>query len=313
MKNNKNKAIVILGTTASGKTGLGVRLAYELDGEIVSADSRQVYRGMDIGTGKDLKEYVVDGQEIKYHLIDIADPREKFSVASFQKLAFEAIDDILLRGKLPIVVGGTGQYLEAVVDNYVLSEAKPDEDLRKKLEKLSIDELYNKIESLNKAFALNINESDRKNKRRLIRYVEVLSVSHGDFEPKKDQENSKYEFLVLGLTWPKEVLHERIDKRLKERLEKEGMVEEVQDLNRQGISLERLEEFGLEYKYIAKYLKDEMEYDEMINRLAREIKKFAKRQMTWYRRWEKQGRKIYWINSKNEAMELIKKFLKKGF
>ena len=309
MNKNKGKVIVVLGTTSAGKTSLGVRLAYELDGEVVSVDSRQVYRGMDIGTGKDLKEYVVEGKNIKHHLIDIADPKDRFSLASYQKLAFEAIDDILERGKLPILVGGTGQYLEAVVDNYILSEARPNEELRKELELLEVDELYNKILSLNKVFSENINESDRKNKRRLIRYIEVLSASSGHFEPSKRPEELRYDFLILGLIWSKEALSQRIDKRLKERLE-EGLVEEVGQLNRDGVSFERLEELGLEYRYVSQYLKDELEYDEMIEKLSRELKKFAKRQMTWYRRWERQGREIRWIGGKGEADELVKEFIK---
>lgn len=309
IKDNKNKVIVVLGTTASGKTGLGIDLARAFNGEVVSADSRQVYRGLDIGTGKDLPDYEKGGAKVRYHLIDIADPQERFSLAHFQQAAFAALDDILAREKLPIIVGGTGQYLEAVVDNYALSEIKPNEAFRQELEKKDIDELYEMILSRNKVFAQKINASDRKNKRRLIRYVEVLNASGGRFEPLKRPRESKYEFLLLGLTWPKEILAERIDKRLKERLDKEGMVEEVQELNRAGLSFERLEEFGLEYRYIAQYLKDELEYDEMVEKLGREIKKFAKRQMTWYRRWEKTGRKIIWVSSQEETDELIRKFL----
>lgn len=305
-----NKVIVILGTTASGKTGLGIELARNFKGEIVSADSRQVYRGLDIGTGKDLPDYEKGGERVSYHLIDVVDPCERFSVADFQKRAFVAMDDIIVRNKVPIVVGGTGQYLEALVDNYVLSETRPDEVLRQELEKKGIDELYEMILGLNKIFASKINDRDKKNKRRLIRYVEVLNASKGHFEPLKRPRESKYEFLILGLTWPKEILAERIDKRLKERLEKEDMVGEVQGLEREGVSFERLEEFGLEYRYIAQYLKDELEYDEMVERIARESKKFAKRQMTWYRRWEKMGRKINWIKNISEAKELVKKFLK---
>ncbi|MBD3247787.1 tRNA (adenosine(37)-N6)-dimethylallyltransferase MiaA [Candidatus Falkowbacteria bacterium] len=312
MKDNKNKVIVILGTTASGKTGLGVRLAHGLGGEIISADSRQVYKGMDIGTGKDLAEYEIDGQKIAYHLIDVADPKERYSLADFQKEAFAAIDDILKRGQLPIIVGGTGQYLEAVVENYKLSDAEPNKELREKLEKADIDEIFAQIKEINSKFASNINESDRKNKRRLIRYLEVLQASGGDFEPLRRPQESQYDFLMLGLTHPKEILSERIDKRLEQRLEEEGMVEEVQELNRNGLSFERLEEFGLEYKYISKYLKDELEYEEMKEKLAQEIKKFAKKQMTWYKRWEKRGRKIHWVEDKDDANNLIENFLGKN-
>lgn len=308
---NNNKAIAIVGTTASGKTGLGVDLARDLEGEIVSADSRQVYKGMDVGTGKDLDEYSKDGKTVAYHLIDVAEPKSKFDVAQYKKMAYSALDDISGRGKLPIVVGGSGQYLEAVIDNYEFTEVKPDEGLRKELENKNIQELYREIEKLNKRFARNINESDRKNKRRLIRYVEVLKGKSDDFKPKKDPAGSGYEFLVLGLTHPKEILFERIDKRLDQRLENEGMVEEVQELNRQGLSWQRLEEFGLEYKYIAKYIRDELSYEEMRDVLSKKIKKFAKRQMTWFKRWEKQGRKIHWVGDKKEAKAIINDFLGK--
>ncbi|MCK4553871.1 hypothetical protein KAU19_02830, partial [Candidatus Parcubacteria bacterium] len=180
---NNNKIIVILGPTSSGKTGLAVKLAYKFNGEIVSADSRQVYRGMDVGTGKDLDEYLVRGvrhhigcrtpYRIPYHLIDVVSPNTVFSLAKYQRLAYKAIDNILSRGKLPIIAGGTGLYLQAVVDNYNLSKIKPNKKLRERLKKLGAEKLFKKLQELNKKFADRLNESERKNKRRLIRYIEI--------------------------------------------------------------------------------------------------------------------------------------------
>jgi tRNA dimethylallyltransferase len=296
-----------------------VRLAYEFGGEIVSADSRQVYRGMDIGTGKDLAEYKIklktkSGKSkvinIPYHLIDIVDPKEEFNLAQFQKLAYQAIDNILSRGKLPIVVGGTGLYVQAIVDGYKLPAAAPNKKLRSELEKMNTEELWLKLAKLNPNFANRLSESDKKNKRRLIRYLEIASGGEG----KKNifsstNEERKYKVLILGLTWPKEILAERIYKRLIKRLEEEDMIAEVERLHSQGISWERLVSLGLEYKYIALYLQEKLDYDEMVEQLFRAIKKFAKRQMTWLRRWERQGAKIHWIKDKKEARRLVKKFL----
>ncbi len=314
-----NKIVAIIGPTASGKTGLGVKLAYEFNGEIVSADSRQVYRGMDVGTGKDLVEYQIKlkakGEKLKvinipYHLIDVVDPWEEFSLAKFQKLAYKAIDNILSRNKLPIVVGGTGLYAQAIVDGYKLPSAVPDKKLRSELEKMNIKELWLKLTKLNPHFANRLSESDKKNKRRLIRYLEIASSGEGgeSIFPSTNEEK-RYETLILGLTWPKEILAERIYKRLIERLEKEGMIAEVERLHTQGVSWERLVSFGLEYKYIAWYLQEKLDYDQMVEQLFGAIKKFAKRQMTWFRRWERQGAKIHWIKDKKEARRLVKKFL----
>ncbi|MCU0679023.1 MAG: tRNA (adenosine(37)-N6)-dimethylallyltransferase MiaA [Planctomycetes bacterium] len=333
-KKGNNKIIAIIGTTASGKTRLGVGLAAKFNGEIVSADSRQVYRGMDIGTGKDLADYNfkitnhksqisnkfkiqsrVLGTKFKitipYHLIDIADPNDDFNLAQYQGLAYQAIDDILARGKLPILVGGTGLYAQAVVDGYILSEAKPDKGNRLVLEKLPVAELFIKLFSINPKFAVRLNNSDKNNKRRLIRYIETqINTDIGQI--KTDIPSlplPKYETLVIGLTQPLEELEKRIYKRLVERLEKEDMIGEVERLNQNGVCWRRLESFGLEYKYIAMYLQKKIDYDEMVEQLFTAIKKFSKRQMTWFRRWEKQGRKIYWINSHHETKKLIENFI----
>jgi tRNA dimethylallyltransferase len=337
---NPNKIVVILGPTSSGKTRLAVSLAQKFNGEIVSADSRQVYKGMDIGTGKDLDEYKISNCQfpisnkksqipnpksqifkIPYHLIDVVSPKTEFNLAKYQKLAFQAIDDILTRKKLPILVGGTGLYLQAIIDGYILSSVKPDKKLRAELEKKSVAELFSLIKKINKKFADKINESDRKNKRRLIRYVEILKTKKlvsGDEKTPSPYEGeggvgfspNKYNSLIIGLSCSKEILNERIHKRLIERLEKEDMVGEVKRLKDEGLSWKRLESFGLEYKFIGLYLQDKINYDDMVEKLFIAIRQFARRQMTWFRRWERQGAKIHWLDDKIKMKTLINNFLK---
>lgn len=318
MKNkseSKNKIIVILGPTSGGKTSLAVKLAHKYNGEIVSADSRQVYKGMDIGTGKDLSEYKIKSKvvSIPYHLIDIVSPKNNYSLARYQKEAFKAIDDILSRGGVPIIAGGSGLYLQAVVDNYNLSSAKPNRELREKLEKLSVDKLFLELKKINKKFAKKLNESEKKNKRRLIRYIEILKqVRLKEAKlPMGSLASGGYEYLLIGLTWPRKELCERIYKRLIDRIEREGMIEEVKRLHKEGVSWERLESFGLEYKFVSKFLKGDLEREEMIEKLNIAIRQFAKRQMTWFRRWEKQGKKIYWEKDEKKLAKLVENFLKK--
>lgn len=314
-KSIKNKVVVIVGTTASGKTRLGVELAVKYNGEIVSADSRQVYKGMDVGTGKDLREYKVKSQKskvknkevfIKYHLIDVASPKRRFSLAEYQKKANEAIEDILKRGKLPIIVGGTGLYAQALVDGYVMPDEKPNIKKRKELDKKAVNELYNILFKISQKFAKNLNRSDRNNKRRLIRYIEMLSGGERKVFRKI---KPMHEFLVICPKIEKDELHKRIYKRLIDRLKKEDMVGEIDRLHNEGLGWKRLEEFGLEYKYIAQYLQEKIDHDEMVEKLFLEIKKFAKRQMTWLRRWEKQGREINWVEQSEETEKIVKDFL----
>lgn len=300
LKINK-KIIVILGPTASGKTRLANELAVKFNGEIVSADSRQVYRGMDIGTGKDLSEY-----SVPYHLIDITDPKKQFNLAKYQKLAFKAIDDILKRGKLPILAGGSGLYLQAVVENYRLSEVKKDLALRKKLEKLNAEELFKKLKKLSPKMAAKLNQSDKNNKRRLIRYLEILGQ---DESFKSRAGKRKYDALIIGVDCPREELRQRIFKRLILRL-KENMLSEVESLHSRGLSWKRLEDFGLEYKFISLYLKGELDYDEMVEKLNTAIFQFAKRQLTWFKRWEKMGAKINWVKDFKKMEKLVGGFLK---
>jgi tRNA dimethylallyltransferase len=289
MNLRKSKILVIVGPTASGKTSLAVDLARKFNGEIISADSRQVYRGMDIGTGKDLEAY----GEVPYHLIDIVEPNETFDLAQFKKLAEAAISEVLSRDKLPIVVGGTGLYVEALIDNFQLAEVKANSKLRDELEAKATDEIFEIIQANNPSFAAKINHSDVNNKRRLIRYAEVL-LGSGQMSQKGE---SGYEPLIIGLNWPKEELRERIEARLMDRLDNQEMVEEVNDLNRQGVSWERLESFGLEYKFIAWYLQEKVDEEQMIDRLKKASWQFAKRQLTWLRRWQRSGAKITWCES----------------
>lgn len=302
---HKIKLIVILGPTASGKTKLAVDLARQFNSEIISADSRQVYRGMDIGTGKDLAEYA----DIKYHLIDVADPKSQFSVAEFKRQSDKAIEDIAKRSKLPMLVGGSGMYLQAIVDNFQLDENDgADEKLRAELESKNIRELFEMLVKNNQFFAAGLNNSDKNNKRRLVRYVELSTKNKlkTTFEPQP-----KYDCLILGLMPDKELMESKIKKRLIERLEKEDMVNEVEGLRRQGVSDKRLKDFGLEYKFITEYLEEKYSYSEMIECLFIAIRQFAKRQITWFKRWEKQGREIIWLENRAQAETLIEEFLKK--
>lgn len=300
------KVIVVLGPTASGKTRLAVELARRFNGEIVSADSRQVYRGMDVGTGKDLAEY----GEIKYHLIDVVDPMEEFGLAQYKKLADAAIDDILRRGKVPFLVGGSGLYLQAVVDNYDLSEVGSNKALREELERLPVAELFEKLKNINPAFASKVNESDRKNKRRLIRYIELQSQVCISPNPRIKVLN--HDCLLLGLDPGKAAIEANIHKRLIDRLENEDMVAEIDGLHSRGVTWQRLRDFGLEYRFIAEYLQEKTDYDTMVERLNIATRQFAKKQMTWFKRWERQGTRIIWLDPEKKAEEAqteVKRFL----
>ncbi|HNW55708.1 MAG TPA: tRNA (adenosine(37)-N6)-dimethylallyltransferase MiaA [bacterium] len=301
-------AIAIIGPTAAGKTKLAISLADLFNGEIVSADSRQVYRGMDIGTGKDLADYQNNGRPIAYHLIDVIDPSEVFDLANYKKLANIALDDIASRGKLPIVAGGSGLYLQALIDNYKLADVKPDLEFRQKYESLTAAELYRELNNKNPKLAQKLNNSDKNNPRRLLRYLEIATkpiVAN----TKKDKSTNNFNWLILGLDYPMEVLEKRIYIRIMKRLEQEDMVAEVSKLHDNGLSWKRLESFGLEYRYISYYLQEKLDYDQMIEQLHIASRQFAKRQKTWFRRWEKQGRKIYWLNPESalpEASQIIK-------
>ena len=293
---NYNKLVVIVGPNASGKSDLAVKLAKRFNGEVVSADSRQVYKGMDIGTGKITKEEM---QGIPHHLLDVASPKRRFSVVQYQKKAIEVIKKIQRKGKLPILCGGTGFYVQAVVDGLVFPKVKPDWRFRKKLEQKSAKELYEYLKKLDPERAKTI---EKDNKRRLIRAIEIV-LKTGKPVPKL-QKQKLFDVLMIGIKRNKKELKERIRKRLKKRL-KQGMIEEVKKLKESGLSWKRLEEFGLEYRWIARYLQGKIDYQEMIEKLQKDIEDFAKRQMTWFKR----DKRICWIQNYKEAEKLVRKFL----
>lgn len=302
------KIVVISGVTASGKTGLGVRLAYSFSGEIISADSRQVYSGMDIGTGKDLPDYRYKNKDIPYHLIDVASPRQPFNLSRYLKLAVKSIDDIIARGKLPIIVGGSGLYVQAIVDNYELAGVRSKRFKRDKIESLGAEKLYKKLEDINPEFAHRLNNSDRNNARRLSRYLEI--ASEGEIVQKK-KINNPYNFLVIATEISDAQMRENITLRLDQRLKDEALINEVKSLHESGISYKRLISFGLEYKYVSLYLQKKLSEEEMREKLIIAIYRFAKKQKTWFKRFEKQGQKINYVINYKEMEILVKNYLAK--
>ena len=270
--NELPKLIVIAGTNASGKSGLGVELAARYGGEIVSADSRQVFRGLDLGSGKIAPEEM---RGVPHHLIDVCAPGDFFSMHDFQRLAYAAIDGILSRGRLPFMVGGTGLYVASVTEGYVMSDSAPDLRYREYLETFSTPALYEMLVA-----ALPDIEIERNNRNRVMRVLEKLHAGD-DHVP---HSRPRYRCLKLGVTWDRETLKARIDERLERRLA-QGMVDEVRGLMDRGVSTEFLYKLGLEYRFIAQYLTGEIPvYEDMVEQLGNAIKKFAKRQMTWFRR-----------------------------
>ena len=270
---NSKPVIAIVGTTCSGKTATAIHLAKQHNGEVISADSRQVYEGLNIGTGKVTKEEMDD---IPHHLIDTADPKDTYSVALFEKEGLSCIEDIHKRSKLPIIAGGTGQYVDALLYTQTIPEVPPNKELREKLEQQSTDHLFRQLQEKDPERAESI---EPKNKRRLVRALEIVAAI-GKVPTISDQA-PRFNHLIIGLDIPKETLHEKIHTRLLERLES-GMVEEAQQLHQQGLPFERFEELGLEYRYLKRYLAKELSYDEMVKQLEKEIRKYAKRQLTWW-------------------------------
>ena len=293
----KNKLIVIVGPTASGKSDLAVEIAKKFNGEVVSADSRQVYKGMDIGTGKITKSEM---QGIPHYLLDVSSPKRRFSVAQYQKKANDTIKKIYKKRKIPIICGGTGFYIQSVIDGIIIPEVKPDWKFRNLLEKKSSEQLFQMLKYLDSRRAENI---DKHNKRRLVRAIEIIvkTKKHIPILQKKE----KFDLLILGITRDKMELQKRIKERLEKWL-KQGIIEEVKRLKKSGLSWKRIEEFGLEYKFIAYQLQNKMEYNEMVERLQKAIENYAKRQMTWFKR----DKRIYWLKDKKTAKMLIKKFYK---
>lgn len=303
--NQRPRVLVVLGSTSAGKTKLAVDLALDFKGEIVGADSRQVYQGLDVGSGKDLFAYKIGRRRVPYHLIDVLSPKNRFNVVRYQKLARRAVEDILKRGKLPIIVGGSGLYLQALVDNYDFPKAARLSKVSKVYKAWSADKLYEEISRLRPDFVIRLNNSDRHNPRRLLRYLEI--IISGQNPGGRRAEN--YDFLLLGLDINDLILKKRIRARLLRRLAKEGLMAEVENLRLSGLSWKRLESFGLEYKFVSQYLQGHLSYPAMVERLDAAIYRFAKRQKTWFRRWERSGRKIHWIKSSAGARMKIKKWL----
>ena len=291
------KLIVIVGANASGKSSLGVLLAGRFNGEIVSADSRQVFRGLDLGSGKITQEEM---RGVPHHLLDVCEPGDFFSMHDYQRLAYQAIDDIAARGRTPFLVGGTGLYVASVTEGYVLSDVPPDLAYRAELEKLSTEELYRRVRAMDPNHPV-----DPRNRNRVMR---ILEKAHdGDTQPVQNQ--PRYRCLKLGVNWEPEVLRARIDERLDRRL-CEGMIEEVQGLLDAGVSAGFLDKLGLEYRFITRYLTGEItSREEMVTLLGNAIKQFAKRQRIWFRR----DREIIYLDMKGdplaEAAERIERFL----
>ena len=276
--------IVILGATASGKTKLAVRLARDMGSEIISADSRQVYRGMDIGTGKDLSEYLVDGAAIPYHLINIVDPDYEFNVFEYRQIFSLCFSDISSRGLIPIMVGGTGLYIESIIKGYRMLEVPENPTLRRELENEDMQKMVERLLKLNPAVH---NTTDLLDRKRLIRAIEILEYTK-EREIDREPTIPRILPLVIGIRWERSILRQRITNRLKERLSS-GMVDEVKKLNASGIGWDKLNYFGLEYRYVSLYLRGEMSYSDMFHKLNTRIHQFAKKQETWFRHMEKNG------------------------
>jgi len=292
---SKRKIIVILGPTASGKSALAVKLAKKFNGEIISVDSRQVYKGLDIGSGKITKKEM---RGVPHHCIDIVSPKKIFTVVDFKKCADKAIEKIFAKNKIPIIAGGTGLYIQAVVDNIVLPEVKPNWKLRKELEKKMTEEMFKVLKKLDPERAKNI---DAKNPRRLIRAIEIAKAL-GKI-PNLAVKPPSWEFLQIGLKLPDEILKKNIKKRIKKML-KDGLVAETKKLRKSGLSWKRIYELGFEYKYPALFLQNKISKNEMLQKIIIENWQYAKRQMTWFKR----DKRIKWIKNYKESEKLVKKF-----
>jgi tRNA dimethylallyltransferase len=324
------KLIVILGPTATGKTRLAVALARKFNGEIISADSRQVFKGMDIGTGKDLQEYDITARsavkavktgilspksdsvrhiqgskmvsKVPYHLIDIIRPMTPFNVAKYQKLAQKAISEVQKKSRLPMLVGGTGLYIDAIIKGYDFSAGSDNlKEVRNRLDKLNLARLLARLKKIDPE---TYNIIDQKNRRRVQRALEIYETTGRKKSETNKMSGSNYDVLILGVNFPLEKIYEKIDSRLEARI-KEGMIKEIKKLRASGVSWKRLDEFGLEYRYVSRYLRGLITYDEMIEQLKNAIHHFAKRQLTWFKR----NKDIVWVSDYQAAEKLIKNFL----
>jgi tRNA dimethylallyltransferase len=323
-KIQSNKIVVILGPTSAGKSAVAIKLAREFDGEIVSVDSRQIYRGMDIGTGKVIRDANIKHQTpstkqdtkykiqntkdifmsegIPHYMIDIVNPQDTFSAAEFKQQADKVIADILRRGKLPILCGGTGFWIKSIVDNIAYPEVEPDWQLRKELDKESTEELFSRLKKLDPRRAKDI---DAKNKVRLIRAIEICgSLGHVP-DTKYQIPNTKYQFLQIGVSVPKETLHARIKARLDARWS-DGMLAETEKLHRQGLSWEKIQSFGLGYFWMPEYLQKKIILEELYEKVYLAEKDYAKRQMTWFSK----DKRIIWLEKYSDMQKEVAKFMK---
>ncbi len=311
MKFHENILITVIGPTACGKTRFAALLADKINGVILSADSRQVYRRMNLGTGKDYNDYIVNGKKIDVRLIDIVEPGEKYNLFRFQQDFFKEYENVISEKKIPILCGGSGLYIDAIIRNYNLLPVPPNYELRKELENKSLEELEKILSTYKKLH----NKTDTDTKKRAIRAIEIA-----DFYSKKNIQSSLFpslKVLNIGLKYEREELKKRIKDRLLKRIE-EGMIEEVKSLLKNGLTYEDLIYYGLEYKYITLFLMGELDYKTMLEKLYIAICQFSKRQMTWFRKMERDGVKINWLNSENGydhnikiALELIENFFLK--
>lgn len=300
MEKSKNKVIVILGPTSSGKSDVAIWLAKKLNGEIISADSRQIYKWMDLGTGKISK---VEQKLVKHWMIDIIGPKANYNVTKFKKDANYVINYVIKKNKLPIICGGTGFWIKAVVDDVDFPEVKPDQKLRNKLAKESLDKLFLMLKKLDQKRAENI---DAKNKVRLIRAIEIAKKL--GYVPKIDNKktlNKNYQFLQIGIDVSKEKLHKNIKKRLEKRF-KEGMIKEVKKLHTSGLSWKKIQSFGLGYYWIPLFLQNKITQSELFEKVYQAEKDYAKRQMTWF----KKDKRIKWLKNYREIEKEIQKFIK---
>ena len=284
--------LVLLGPTASGKTHLAVQAARQLGGEIISADSRQVYRGLDIGSGKDLEEY----GSTPYHLIDIADPGYEFSLFDFAQAFSHAFSEIKSRNRLPILCGGTGLYLDAVLQGYELVKVGENKVLRQELEPLPLAALQERLRSLRPE---QHNTTDLEDRSRLIRAIEIAVGE--ELATARPLERPDLNPRIFGLRWPRELLRKRITQRLRQRLE-QGMIEEVEGLHKAGVSWETLDFYGLEYRFVGRYLQGQLNRNDLFQKLNSAIHQFAKRQETWFRRMERQGLVIHWLEGEADPV-----------
>ena len=298
-----DRLIVITGQTATGKTILASNIAYKLDGEIISADSRQVYKQMDIGTGKDLDDFIVSNKNIPYHLINICNPGEEYNIYRYQQDFLKAYEDIISRDKQPVLCGGSGLYVESVLKNYKLLNVPINSILRDELN----DKTDEDLTAILQKYTTPHNTSDTAYRKRLIRAIEIA-----DYQSKNDMEEKlpNLDYIIFAIRFDRSILKKRITQRLRDRL-KEGMVEETKKLLSIGITKEKLVYYGLEYKFLAEYLDGQYNYNDMYQKLNSAIHRFSKRQMTWFRGMENRGFNIHWINGELSLDEKVKFVLEK--